>query len=711
MSSLITATGHGLTTNDPFRFANLVPDNAGPDESTTYYVLATDLDANHFRFSDTPGGTAFTLTNPITDGSIVDPDSYVAIDDGIMSPPDPPDAPASCVLSSTAVLAPDGTVASRLTITITQPTNATLRHTVVTVTGGSNTEKVVIPVGQTTGTIAFVVPGVTYTGTAIAYDTFGLASSATVSSGHVAAGDTTAPSNIAWLSIPGTQEMSIAMSWEPSTATDFDHYEFQVDDDVAFGSPLTYIMGSSNIFINATPGTWHTRVRAVDHTGNASAWTSDTPVNVSYTERVENSTATVVIDSSGITIEDGALTLKDEFGETVLVASGFSGTWSDYVALGLYNAAFRAGSTGALVEGRLASLPYWLVDYSNVSGSATFSRTADTAWPGGAYIRYKPGGTSDILELLSDKVGVTGGKEYVVSYIYAAAIAGASNLRVTTRVDWYRASGSFISSSSSFVRETGTDLDAGGVTVPFGPIFSPDRGRSEFLQAPANASHAIVSWQVQEIGTHNAATDFRLAFVSLQEDPYGEEFATGREVAFQNLGVLTDLSVGNNLQVDSDADIQGDLHVAGDIDLATGILNGKQMSILGPYTVSNVAGTAGPTGMDVGVLGPGAGGGTPNIRMPWNAEVVGMSVRGSAGRTAGTVTFDVNRNGTQDTAVQCVIDGTNTTTISDKTAPGTGVSITAGQTVGILYTSASFTPAASVDYTAFLFVLIDYNGT
>lgn len=88
-----------------------------------------------------------------------------------------------------------------------------------------------------------------------------------------------------------------------------------------------------------------------------------------------------------------------------------------------------------------------------------------------------------------------------------------------------------------------------------------------------------------------------------------------------------------------------------------------------------------------------------------------MSVRGSAGRTAGTVTFDVNRNGTQDTAVQCVIDGTNTTTISDKTAPGTGVSITAGQTVGILYTSASFTPAASVDYTAFLFVLIDYNGT
>lgn len=278
-------------------------------------------------------------------------------------------------------------------------------------------------------------------------------------------------------------------------------------------------------------------------------------------------------------------------------------------------------------------------------------------------------------------------------------------------MDWYRASGSFISSSSSFVRETGTDLDAGGVTVPFGPIFSPDRGRSEFLQAPANASHAIVSWQVQEIGTHNAATDFRLAFVSLQEDPYGEEFATGREVAFQNLGVLTDLSVGNNLQVDFDADIQGDLHVAGDIDLATGILNGKQMSILGPYTVSNVAGTAGPTGMDVGVLGPGAGGGTPNIRMPWNAEVVGMSVRGSAGRTAGTVTFDVNRNGTQDTAVQCVIDGTNTTTISDKTAPGTGVSITAGQTVGILYTSASFTPAASVDYTAFLFVLIDYNGT
>jgi len=108
MASTITANAHGMIADQAFKFANLVPDNTGIIESTTYYVLAAGLTANTFRFSTSIGGTAFVLSYDLTDGSIIDPDTYVVTNDGVMTPPDPPATP-SAPSSVTSALVTDST--------------------------------------------------------------------------------------------------------------------------------------------------------------------------------------------------------------------------------------------------------------------------------------------------------------------------------------------------------------------------------------------------------------------------------------------------------------------------------------------------------------------------------------------------------------------------------------------------------------------------
>jgi hypothetical protein len=99
MASVITAVGHGMVANDPFRFDGLTPTNSGVDEAAVYYVLATGLTADTFQFSTSVGGSAFVLTNAITDGTIVGSGTY-AIASGTMAPPDPIATPSAPTLVS-----------------------------------------------------------------------------------------------------------------------------------------------------------------------------------------------------------------------------------------------------------------------------------------------------------------------------------------------------------------------------------------------------------------------------------------------------------------------------------------------------------------------------------------------------------------------------------------------------------------------------------
>lgn len=80
----------------------------------------------------------------------------------------------------------------------------------------------------------------------------------------------------------------------------------------------------------------------------------------------------VFIDDTGILIRSGKLTLEDEFGLTTMQASGFAGSWANFVRLGVYNSQFLSGVAGVVPEGRTAALPYYTLTEVTGSPVATF---------------------------------------------------------------------------------------------------------------------------------------------------------------------------------------------------------------------------------------------------------------------------------------------------------------------------------------------------
>lgn len=95
--------------------------------------------------------------------------------------------------------------------------------------------------------------------------------------------------------------------------------------------------------------TYYARTRTVDVYGTPSAWgsaTSHTTAAGPDSVAVTNTAATVTIDDTGITILDGALTIHDQYGSSVLGASGFTGTWAAFLSSGgIYNSDFVQAAT------------------------------------------------------------------------------------------------------------------------------------------------------------------------------------------------------------------------------------------------------------------------------------------------------------------------------------------------------------------------------
>lgn len=93
--------------------------------------------------------------------------------------------------------------------------------------------------------------------------------------------------------------------------------------------------------------------------------------------------------------------------------------------------------------------------------------------------------------------------------------------------------------------------------------------------------------------------------------------------------------------------------------------------------------------------------------MPWDFEIVGISVVSSEARTAGTATVDATIDGTV-TGVQAALDGTNTTRDTGTNPRGSDVG-TAGQRVGCKLTTASWTPVTA-DIAVVVYVLVHLEG-
>lgn len=97
----------------------------------------------------------------------------------------------------------------------------------------------------------------------------------------------------------------------------------------------------------------------------------------------------------------------------------------------------------------------------------------------------------------------------------------------------------------------------------------------------------------------------------------------------------------------------------------------------------------------------------PGYTLPFDFEIIGISVRASTARTAGTLTADATIDGTV-TGLQAVLNGTDTTAAYAK-QPRESDRGTAGSYVGVKLTTASWTPVTA-DIVVTVWVLAYLDG-
>lgn len=93
--------------------------------------------------------------------------------------------------------------------------------------------------------------------------------------------------------------------------------------------------------------------------------------------------------------------------------------------------------------------------------------------------------------------------------------------------------------------------------------------------------------------------------------------------------------------------------------------------------------------------------------MPWDFEVVSITVVSSEARTAGTLTVDATINGTV-TGMQAILNATDTTRDYGVQPRGTDVGV-AGQRIGVKLTTASWTPTTA-DIAVVVYALVHLEG-
>lgn len=205
--------------------------------------------------------------------------------------------------------------------------------------------------------------------------------------------------------------------------------------------------------------------------------------------------ATVIVDRGGITITNGALTLTDEFGSTVMQSTGFAGSWADFIRLGLYNARLQTPSATSIATGRTSALPFWTVA---PGGSSVL-----TGLSGGG-VKATWSASTETLVLQSDRVPVQPGGVLEAAFAVLANRA-AGNLSANAFVYWYAYDGSFISYTASSGLFTGASI----TTL----LWIRDA-----VVVPDNAFTALMRFEMGE-SSHNASNSISIYAAKLQDIP------------------------------------------------------------------------------------------------------------------------------------------------------------------------------------------------
>lgn len=217
---------------------------------------------------------------------------------------------------------------------------------------------------------------------------------------------------------------------------------------------------------------------------------------------VQNSTATVVIDSAGITILNGALTIQDEFGKTTMVASGFSGNWADFIATGLYNGRFLSGTAGGIANGRTSNLPYWTL--ANLVGTPFAIFVAN----GGVDVSFNA--LTDKKGFTSDSVQVHPAGIYQANFTVSTVKASATMFIIlATFIDWFKADGTASATPT-------TTLDQNSFS---GTLAATAINTLLPVRPPSDARFAKLRFTIEEsnLGAHNSGNKLTLLSSSFKE--------------------------------------------------------------------------------------------------------------------------------------------------------------------------------------------------
>jgi hypothetical protein len=196
---------------------------------------------------------------------------------------------------------------------------------------------------------------------------------------------------------------------------------------------------------------------------------------------LSNSTGEVLIDTSGITIRNGKLTVMDEFGFSQLAAGGLTGGAAELTSLGLQNGTMRG--TGAASDGRTAAFPYWTLlrsNPSNIGVEAWSEGSVGTVIEGERFLKMvAAGGGSDSVGITSDLVPVQSGAYYGVN-IQSSASLSSGSISVIYEIGFYHPNGSTLQSAPSvggrvYAASSANNFD---LCIP--------------VQCPANAKYARV---------------------------------------------------------------------------------------------------------------------------------------------------------------------------------------------------------------------------
>lgn len=266
-------------------------------------------------------------------------------------------------------------------------------------------------------------------------------------------------------------------------------------------------------------------------------------------QNVTNSGATVTIDSTGIDILSGALTIQDQFGGTVLGASGFSGSWLKFLESGgFYNSDFAVGDTSDIAVTEVSSsdttvhylagltthLPYWVVKTSGGTLKLVTSANA----PSGNALQSTASVNGQTNTVYQDIPAAPDMSYFINAWMALQYTAGTFSVTMTAS---FRNSDHAATGGSISLTFTQADVLAGGGAGVF------SRYQLGTGVSPTDAAYMRV--QVSFVhSTTVASHDFRLGHIAVQQGDLTAQTVTAGTGTFQTSYSLT--LGGGNLAVD-----------------------------------------------------------------------------------------------------------------------------------------------------------------